>query len=348
MKPDLLSKAAYHYDLPPELIAQYPLSLRDQSRLMHLNCSAHSIKDRKFEDLTEILRPGDLLVLNNSRVFPARLFGYKANGVKIQVLLLYPDGEENTWKCLLMPAKRVKQEQVLTFSENLQGRVYPDEDDDGIRRIKLSYQGDLWTEIEKIGHVPLPPYINRPDEPSDRSRYQTVYASESGSVAAPTAGLHFSPGLIQALKAKGVLFTELTLHVGIGTFRPVKTEKINEHIMHSECVNISTSAAEAVNKAKKEGRRVIAVGSTSVRSLESFWDGNKVLDGNRWTDIFIYPGFDFGVPDAIITNFHLPESTLLMMISAFAGYEYIMEAYRQAVVSRYRFFSYGDAMLIEL
>ncbi len=348
MKPDLLSKAAYHYDLPQELIAQYPLAQRDQSRLMHLSCSSKSIEDRSFENLTDILQPGDLVVLNNSRVFPARIFGYKANGVKIQVLLLYPSSEENTWKCLLLPAKRVKQEQVLTFSENLQGRVYPDEDDDGIRRIKLSFAGDFWQELERIGHIPLPPYINRPDEPGDRTRYQTVYATQSGSVAAPTAGLHFSPELIQALKAKGVLFTELTLHVGIGTFRPVKTEMINEHIMHSECVEISTSVAEAVNMAKREGRRVIAVGTTSVRSLETFWDGNKLLDGNRWTNIFIYPGYSFGVPDAIITNFHLPESTLLMMISAFAGHEFIMEAYAQAVARRYRFFSYGDAMLIEL
>lgn len=347
MKPDLLSKAAYHYDLPQDLIAQYPLSKRDQSRLMYLNCPAHSITDRQFKDLTEILQAGDLLVLNNSRVFPARLFGYKANGVKIQVLLLFPCDEENTWKCLLLPGKRVKQEQWLTFSENLKGLVYP-EDYDGMRKIKLSFEGDFWQEIEKIGHIPLPPYINRPDEQSDRGRYQTVYASQSGSVAAPTAGLHFTPELLQKLKDKGVLFTELTLHVGIGTFRPVKTERIDEHIMHSECVEISTSAAEAVNEAKCEGRRVIAVGTTSVRSLESFWNGEKLLDGNRWTDIFIYPGYKFCVPDAIITNFHLPESTLLMMISAFAGYDFIMEAYQQAVAKRYRFFSYGDAMLIDL
>lgn len=347
MKPDLLCKAAYHYDLPHELIAQYPLSKRDESRLMHLTCSSRSIENRQFKDLMHILQPGDLLVLNNSRVFPARLYGYKANGLKIQVLLLHPCREENTWKCLLMPAKRVKQEQVLTFSENLQGLVYP-EDDDGMRKIKLSYTGDFWQEIQKIGHIPLPPYINRPDEQSDRDSYQTVYASQSGSVAAPTAGLHFSDELIQGLRAKGVLFTELTLHVGIGTFRPVKVERIDEHIMHSECVEISTTAAEAVNKAKREGRRVIAVGTTSVRSLESFWDGKILLDGNRWTDIFIFPGYRFGVPDAIITNFHLPESTLLMMISAFAGYDFIKEAYEHAVAGRYRFFSYGDAMLIEL
>ncbi len=347
MKPDLLNKAAYLYDLPQELIAQYPLATRDQSRLMHLDCSAHSIEDRTFKDLAQILQAGDLLVLNNSRVFPARLFGYKANGVKIQVLLLYPSSEEKTWNCLLMPAKRVKKEQMLTFSENLQGYVYP-EDIDGMRKIRLECAGDFWQEIEKIGHVPLPPYINRPDEQSDRGRYQTVYASQNGSVAAPTAGLHFNEDLIQALKTKGVLFAELTLHVGIDTFRPVKVQRIDDHIMHSECVEISTSAAEAVNKAKREGRRVIAVGTTSVRSLESFWDGQILLDGKRWTNIFIYPGYKFGVPDAIITNFHLPESTLLMMISAFAGYDFTMEAYTEAVARRYRFFSYGDAMFIEL
>ncbi len=347
MKPDLLNKAAYYYDLPPELIAQYPLDKRDQSRLMHLNCTTKSIRHGMFKDLSSILKPGDLVVLNNSRVFPARIYGYKANGVKIQVLLLHPNAEDNSWKCLIQPAKRVKSEQWLTFSEKLRGLISP-EDDDGMRSIRLEFEGDFWAEIEKIGHVPLPPYINRPDEHSDRKRYQTVYARESGSVAAPTAGLHFTRPLIAELKEKGVLFTELTLHVGIGTFRPVKTQRIDEHIMHSECVEISTTTARAVNQAKSEGRRVIAVGTTSVRSLESFWDGKKLLDGNRWTDIFIYPGYEFGVPDAIITNFHLPESTLLMMISAFAGYEYVREAYAAAVAERYRFFSYGDAMLIEL
>jgi len=346
MPKDLLTKEAYFYDLPEELIAQYPLQNRDESSLMHIRPADHSIHHRKFSELQELLHPGDLLVLNNSRVFPARLYGYKANGLKIQVLLLHPDHEENVWKCLLMPAKRIKKPQWLVFSDNLRGFVYP-EDHDGMRSIKLEWSGDFWQEIEKIGHIPLPPYIERPDEDSDRNRYQTVYASQRGSVAAPTAGLHFSDQLISNLKDKGVLFAELTLHVGIGTFRPVKVERISEHVMHSECVEISTSSAEAINKAKREGRRVIAVGTTSVRALESFWDGNKLLDGNRWTDIFIYPGYRFGVPDAMITNFHLPESTLLMMISAFAGYDFVMEAYAEAVAKRYRFFSYGDAMYIE-
>lgn len=346
MHPDLLQKEAYHYDLPLELIAQYPSEKRDESRLMHLQCGQKSIRHRMFRDLTEMLKPGDLLVLNNSRVFPARLYGFKDNGVKIQVLLLHPAGETDLWKCLLLPAKRVRKEQWLTFSDKLKAYVYP-EDDDGMRTIRLQCTGDFWTEIERIGHIPLPPYISRPDEETDRSRYQTVYASQRGSVAAPTAGLHFTPKLISSLKERGVLFTELTLHVGIGTFRPVKVERIKDHVMHSECVEISTSTAEAVNKAKQEGRRVIAVGTTSVRALESFWDGKKLLDGNRWTDIFIFPGYSFGVPDAMITNFHLPESSLLMMVSAFAGYEFTKEAYAEALALRYRFFSYGDAMMIE-
>jgi S-adenosylmethionine:tRNA ribosyltransferase-isomerase len=346
MTKDLLLKEAYYYDLPEDLIAQYPLPNRDESRLMHLCRKSGEILHRSFGDLADLLIPGDLLVLNNSRVFPARLFGFKDNGTKIEVLLLHPTSNEKQWKCLLHPAKRIKRPQWLSFSDNLRGFVYPD-DDDGMRIINLEWMGDFWQEIERVGHIPLPPYIDRPDELSDRNRYQTVYATQNGSVAAPTAGLHFSSDLIEKLKKRGVLFAEVTLHVGIGTFRPVKVDNISEHTMHSECVEISTSTAEAVNKAKREGRRVIAIGTTSVRALESFWDSNKLLDGNRWTEIFIYPGYRFGVPDAMITNFHLPESTLLMMISAFAGYEFIMEAYAKAVTERYRFFSYGDAMFIE-
>lgn len=347
MNPDPLKKISYYYELPQELIAQYPSKKREKSRLMHLKCSSEDIQHRCFTDLQDILRPGDLLVLNNSKVFPARLFARKENGTKIEVLLLNPLSEPDTWKCLVQPSKRLKEAQYITFSENMKGWVYS-EREEGMRKIRLEYTCDFWQEIERIGHIPLPPYINRPDEQSDRQRYQTVYARESGSVAAPTAGLHFSKDLIDSLKIKGVLFTELTLHVGIGTFRPVKTEDIREHNMHSECVEISPETAEAVNHAKSEGRRVIAVGTTSVRSLESFWQDGKLIYGNRWTDIFIYPGYHFNVPDAMLTNFHLPESTLLMMISAFAGYDFIRKAYEVAVAERYRFFSYGDAMLIEL
>jgi S-adenosylmethionine:tRNA ribosyltransferase-isomerase len=347
MMPNMLSKRSYNYDLPQDLIAQYPMKHRGQSRLMHLSCSTQSISHLAFNDLPRLLKAGDLLVLNNSKVFPARLLGKKDNGTKIEVLLLHPTSAPNAWKCLLQPAKRIKEEQYITFSDNLRGLVMPN-NEDGVFCIRLEYQGDFWQEIERTGHIPLPPYIERPDETSDRERYQTVYALTPGSVAAPTAGLHFSTELMNQLKAMDVQIAELTLHVGIGTFRPVKTEDITEHVMHSECVEIPITTAEAVNRAKADGRRVIAVGTTSVRSLESFWEHGKLQSGNRWTDIFIYPGYEFNVPDAMITNFHLPESTLLMMISAFAGYEFVREAYRIGVSERYRFFSYGDAMYIEL
>jgi S-adenosylmethionine:tRNA ribosyltransferase-isomerase len=329
-----------------ELIAQYPADKRDHSRLMHLYATDEGISHRTFTDLPDLLRPGDLLVLNNSKVFPARIFGHKDNGTKIEVLLLNPSSETDKWKCLLYPAKRIKQEQYITFSGNMRGWVYP-ENIDGVHDIKLEYSGEFWQEIERIGHIPLPPYIDRPDEQSDRTRYQTVYAQLQGSVAAPTAGLHFSHELIEKCKSKGIQFAELTLHVGIGTFRPVKTDIITEHKMHSECVQISADTAETINEAKAEGRRIIAVGTTSVRALESFWEAGKLQSGNRWTDIFIFPGYEFKVPDALITNFHLPESTLLMMVSAFAGYSFIRKAYQVAIAERYRFFSYGDAMYIE-
>lgn len=346
MTQDLHRKIAYHYILPRELIAQYPLAKREASRLMCLSCENNSIHNRMFTDLPSLLRAGDLLVLNNSKVFPARLFGKKENGTPIEVLLLNPLAEPDLWKCLIFPAKRIKKEQYIVFSNNMKGWAYP-ENDDGMRKIKMEYEGDFWQEIEKIGHIPLPPYINRPDEQNDRLRYQTIYASENGSVAAPTAGLHFSNDLMLNLKNMGVEFAELTLHVGIGTFRPVKTEDITKHIMHSECVEISEHTAKIINQAKTDLRRVIAVGTTSVRALESFWEKDKLTYGNRWTDIFIFPGYVFKVTDAIITNFHLPESTLLMMISAFAGYDFIRKAYQIAVDERYRFFSYGDAMFIE-
>ncbi|MDD5536984.1 MAG: tRNA preQ1(34) S-adenosylmethionine ribosyltransferase-isomerase QueA [Candidatus Cloacimonetes bacterium] len=347
MTPDLNRREAFSYHLPTELIAQYPAEKRENSRLMHLHTGDQSINHRLFVELPSLLRSGDLLVLNNSKVFPARLFGRKDNGTKIEVLLLNPSSEPDKWKCLLYPAKRIKQEQYITFSNNMKGWVYPQRIDD-VYEIKLEYKGDFWQEIESIGHIPLPPYIARPDESSDKTRYQTVYARQHGSVAAPTAGLHFSKDLIQKCKDMGVQFTELTLHVGIGTFRPVKTELITEHTMHSECVEILPETAKTINKAKAEGRRIISVGTTSVRGLESFWEAGELQSGNRWTDIFIYPGYKFKVPDAIITNFHLPESTLLMMVSAFAGFEFIRKAYQVAIAERYRFFSYGDAMYIEL
>lgn len=347
MSVDLHLRQSYHYDLPQELIAQFPAQKRDESRLMHLKCGSREICHRHFRSLGDLLHPGDVLVVNNSKVFPARIYGKKDNGTPIQVLLLHPTKESDTWKCLVQPGKRVRQDQWLTFSDTFRGYLYAKEDD-GMREIRLEYRGELFSELEAIGHIPLPPYIERSDIASDKERYQTVYASEIGSVAAPTAGLHFTDALISALKEKGVIFTELTLHVGIGTFRPVKVDNILDHNMHSECAEVSAETAAIINQAKMEGRRVITVGTTSTRTLESFFEDGTMRHGNRWTDIFIYPGFKFQVTDALITNFHLPESTLLMMISAFAGYHFIKEAYAEAVAKRYRFFSYGDAMFIEL
>lgn len=347
MKPSLLDTAAYYYQLPKELIAQYPCPRREESRLMHLNVSSGSIFHHHFKDIKNLLRPGDLLVLNNSKVFPARLYGNIENGSRIEILLLNPTADEYTWNCLAHPGKKLKEAQWIYFSDALKGFISMGRED-GQREIRLEYSGSLFDILSGIGHVPLPPYIARSDEQSDIERYQTVYAKEPGSVAAPTAGLHFSQALLAELAEQGIMRAELSLHVGIGTFRPVKSASILKHTMHSELAEISGEAADSINLAKSQGRRIVAVGTTTVRSLESFWQEGKLQSGRKWTDIFIYPGYEFRVPDALITNFHLPESTLLMMISAFAGYDTIQKAYQEAVAERYRFFSYGDAMYIEL
>lgn len=347
MLPDLHQRESYHYHLPQELIAQYPAQERVESRLMHLQCSAKQISHRLFKEIKELLHPGDLLVLNNSKVFPARIFGSKENGTRIEVLLLHPAKTAGNWICLVNPGKRLRRDQWITFSPGLRGYLYA-AGEDGMREMLLEHKDDLFTELDRIGHTPLPPYIAREDLESDRERYQTVYAKELGSVAAPTAGLHFSQELITDLKQRGVLFTELTLHVGIGTFRPVKVDNILQHTMHSECAELSEETAGMINSAKAEGRRVISVGTTSTRTIETFFEDGEMQHGKRWTDIFIYPGYSFKAIDAMITNFHLPESTLLMMISAFAGYHFVRDAYAEAVAQRYRFFSYGDAMFIEL
>lgn len=342
--PDLLDIEAYDYHLPRELIAQYPLSPRSSSRLMRVNRASGKISHGEFRDIVDLLAPGEVLVINSSKVIPARLFGCKANGTRVEVLLLHRL-RDSLWKCMVHPGKRLKAKQWLEFSPELRGLVSL-ADTDGLREIEFANPDNYWQEIEKVGHVPLPPYIRRPDESEDRATYQTVYASDPGSVAAPTAGLHFSPELLEALKQKGVQIVEVILHVGMGTFLPVKSPRIDEHKMHSEFCTIEPASAAAVNLAKIEGRRVIAVGSTSVRTLESFWNGSSLDAGSHWTDIFIYPGREIQVVDALITNFHLPKSSLLMMISAFAGYELIRSAYQSAVAEKYRFFSYGDAMYI--
>jgi S-adenosylmethionine:tRNA ribosyltransferase-isomerase len=342
--PDLLDIESYDYHLPQELIAQYPLADRVSSRLMHVDRASGVIDHGHFGDILQLLEPGAVLVINNSRVIPARLFGQKANGTRIEVLLLNRL-EGSRWKCMVHPGKRLKQEQWLEFSPDLKGWISL-ADADGLREIIFQDEEYYWQEIEKVGHMPLPPYIRRADEERDRGSYQTVYARDPGSVAAPTAGLHFSPQLLSGLESKGVRIVNVVLHVGMGTFLPVKCQRIDHHKMHSEFCTMPAETAGAVNAAKAEGRRVIAVGSTSIRTLESFWQDGQVQSGSKWTDIFIYPGRQLHAADALITNFHLPKSSLLMMISAFAGYDLIMRAYQTAIEERYRFFSYGDAMYI--
>ncbi len=350
---DLLALSTYDYELPEELIAQYPLQQRSSSRLMRVSRHNGRIEHLSFDRIVDLLNPGEVLVLNDSKVIPARLYGLKENGTRVEVLLLN-ELEPLVWKCMVHPGKRLKQAQWLSFSPLLRAYVSA-ADEDGLRRVSFRIANEelqsaldaFWHELEAVGHVPLPPYIKREDELPDRQSYQTVYARERGSVAAPTAGLHFTSALLAALEAKGVRIVKLTLHVGMGTFLPVKQDRIDLHKMHSEFCTVSPDAAKTVNEAKASGKRVIAVGSTSARTLESFFTGSELLSGSRWTDIFIYPGKEMRVVDALLTNFHLPKSSLLMMISAFAGIELIKNAYREAVLERYRFFSYGDAMLIE-
>ncbi|PKN79742.1 MAG: tRNA preQ1(34) S-adenosylmethionine ribosyltransferase-isomerase QueA [Candidatus Cloacimonetes bacterium HGW-Cloacimonetes-1] len=335
----------YDYALDESLIAQFPLPERTSSRLMRIVRNTGTISHHVFSDIVEMIGPDDVLVVNSSKVFPARLYGFKENGSRIEVFLLH-HLEADTWKCMVHPGKRLKKEQSLKFSDNLCGWIGgPDEE--GFRNVTFTCLTDFWEEIYSIGHIPLPPYIDRPDTQKDCQTYQTVYASERGSVAAPTAGLHFSLDLMDKLRAKDVKIAEVVLHVGIGTFRPVKTEKISDHIMHSEHCSISVETASLINTAKAARNRIIAVGTTSVRTLESFFEEGQLQSGSKWTDIFIYPGKSFQVVDAMVTNYHLPKSTLLMLVSAFAGYDLMRSAYEIAIQERYRFFSYGDAMFIE-
>lgn len=341
---DLLDVNSYDYYLPQELIAQYPLKDRSSSRLMHIDRKTETISHLYFRDLVDLLNPGEILVINNSKVIPARLYGYKDNGTKIEVLLLN-HLEDSKWKCMVHPGKRLKREQLLWFSPNLEGWISVP-DDDGLRVIEFYSPDNYWEEIECIGHMPLPPYIKRQDEAEDRQTYQTVYAQEPGSVAAPTAGFHFTEEMLSQLREKGIQIVNIVLHIGMGTFVPIKTQRIDQHKMHSEFCTIPEETATVINMAKSEKRRIIAVGSTSIRTMESFWKDGTLISGSKWNDIFIYPGKEIQVADALITNFHLPKSTLLLMVSAFAGYELTRKAYKIAVQERYRFFSYGDAMYI--
>lgn len=335
----------FYYDLPQELIAQDPLSDRSGSRLMVLDKKTGEIEHRIFRDITEYLRPGDCLVINNTKVIPARLYGVKEDtGAKIEVLLLKRK-ENDVWETLVKPGRKCKPGTKLSFGEGLLTGEVTDIVEEGNRLIRFHYEGIFEEILDRLGQMPLPPYITH--QLKDKNRYQTVYAKYDGSAAAPTAGLHFTPELLEQVRQMGVEIAEVTLHVGLGTFRPVKETDVLKHHMHSEFYRIDQSEADKINRAKKEGRRVIAVGTTSTRTLESAADENGYLrETSGWTEIFIYPGYQFKVIDGLITNFHLPESTLVMLVSALAGREHVLNAYAEAVAQRYRFFSFGDAMFL--
>ena len=341
---NLLETSAYFYDLPEELIAQTPVTPRDSSRLLHFDRETGTVEHRIFRDLDSILREGDVLVINNTKVIPARIFGNDDKGRAYEILLLkrldYTD-----WEVILKPARKAKIGSQITISEELKLTVMDIKPDNGVRIVKFDFDGVFEDILDRVGNMPLPPYITEKLE--DKTRYQTVYAKHDGSAAAPTAGLHFTPELMERLKSKGVETVEVLLHVGLGTFRPVKAQNILEHAMHEEYYQVSEEAADKINSAIKEGRRVIAVGTTSVRTLESAsTEDGYVKAGEGNTNIFIYPSYKFKVVKGLITNFHLPESTLIMLVSAFAGYEQTMLLYNLAVSERYRFFSFGDSMII--
>ena len=339
----MMKLSDYDYYLPEELIAQTPVYPRDSSRLMVLNKTEKRIENKRFSDITDYLKKGDLLVVNSTRVIPARLIGKKDNGVIIEIFLLKRVDSER-WECLVKPGKRLKVGSEVFIGEELSA-VIEEIKEDGNRVVRFKFNGIFEEVISKIGEMPLPPYIR--EKLKEKDRYQTVYAKEGESVAAPTAGLHFTQELLQKIKDMGIEIAEVFLDVGLGTFRPVKTENLLEHKMHEESYFVPDEAAEKIKKAKSEGRRVIAVGTTSVRTIESAArESGEVESGRAVTDIFIYPGYQFKVTDAMITNFHLPKSTLLMLISAFADKEFIFRAYENAVEERYRFFSFGDAMFI--
>ncbi len=335
----------FYYDLPEELIAQDPLEKRSNSRLMVLDKKSGDVSHRHFYDIKEYLRPGDCLVINNTRVIPARLFGErKDTGGKVELLLLKRHSDD-VWETLVKPGKKAKIGMELSFGGGLLEGEIIDIVEEGNRLIRFSYEGIFEEILDQLGQMPLPPYITHTLE--DKNRYQTVYAKYDGSAAAPTAGLHFTEELLQEIKDMGVKVAEVTLHVGLGTFRPVKVDNVLEHHMHSEFFQISAEAAEMINDTKRQGNRVISVGTTSTRTLESAAEADGTLrEKSGWTEIFIYPGYEFKVIDGLITNFHLPESTLVMLVSALAGREHVMAAYEEAVKEKYRFFSFGDAMLI--
>ena len=335
----------FSFDLPQELIAQDPLKDRAGSRLLVLDKETGAVSHHVFREIKEYLHPGDCLVLNDTKVIPARLIGSKiGTDAKIEILLLKRK-EDNIWETLVKPGKKAKPGARISFGDGLLVGEVVDVVEEGNRLVRFTYDGIFEEILDRLGQMPLPPYITHQLE--DKNRYQTVYAKHSGSAAAPTAGLHFTPELLEEIKAKGVEIASVTLHVGLGTFRPVKADNILEHHMHSEFYQIEESEAEKINRAKAAGGRIICVGTTSCRTIESAADGDGYLRaGSGWTDIFIYPGYRFKILDCLLTNFHLPESTLLMLVSALAGRERVLAAYEEAVRERYRFFSFGDTMLI--
>lgn len=336
----------FYYDLPQELIAQTPLERRDSSRLLVLHKTDGAIEHRHFYDILDYLHEGDCLVMNDSRVIPARLLGKRVpSGGAVEVLLLTDKGD-GIWECLVKPGRKLHEGAEISFGDGALTATVKEVLETGNRLVQFHYEGIFLEILERLGKMPLPPYIK--EELQDGERYQTVYSKVNGSAAAPTAGLHFTKELLAEIAAKGVKLAYVTLHVGLGTFRPVKAEEITEHHMHSEFCMISRETAELLNETKRNHGRIVCVGTTSCRTLESLAEEDGTFsEKSAWTDIFIYPGYHFKAMDALITNFHLPESTLIMLVSAFAGYDHVMNAYQEAVQNRYRFFSFGDAMLIE-
>jgi S-adenosylmethionine:tRNA ribosyltransferase-isomerase len=358
----------FHFHLPDELIAQQPLAARDSSRLLHVQRSTGEWLDRKFRDFPSLLQPGNLVVFNNTRVFPARLYGRRQGARaqpvsprnpassdflhgRIEVLLTRQiSTDPDDWECLVRPGRKISIGERLYFGEQdeLQAEVLA-RAEFGERRIRFQPTTDFFAALERIGHVPLPPYISRPDSPADRDRYQTVYAEQLGSVAAPTAGLHFTPEIIDQIRQHGVETAEITLHVGLGTFQPIRVERVEDHKLHSEPYSISHAAAATINQALRQSRRIVAIGTTTARTLEhaASLGAGTVAAGAASADLFIYPGFEFKIVQAMLTNFHLPQSSLLMLVSALGGKESILRAYEHAVSEKYRFYSYGDCMFIE-
>ena len=352
----------FDYFLPKDLIAQEPLADRAASRMLHVQRGTGQIRDRKFREFPELLRPGDLVVFNNTRVFPARLFGHRSGKHaqrvssnnpsakdflkgKCEALLVKQVGEHD-WSALVRPGRKIDVGERLTFSEELRAEIVA-RGEFGERTLRFDAVPDFFAALERVGHVPLPPYIDRDDSTTDHDRYQTVYAQERGSVAAPTAGLHFTPEILQQMSARGIATAEITLHVGLGTFQPVHEERVEDHQLHQEWHRITESAAATINSALAERRRVIAIGTTAVRTLEWAGRAGSIQSGSGETSLFIYPGYEFRVVSAMLTNFHLPKSTLLMLVSALGGRDLILRAYAHAVEQKYRFYSYGDCMFLE-